>query len=154
MSHITCQNWIVSTIFNIALSLIFLYLLSSTTVQVKKVRKRSKMRHRYNQAPHLTQDTNGRVTTSQLDITNESQEISPICTLLFNSCVRSILVSLSRKMYKIWNLCKIAQVSYCVQLTWWHTFKALPRLFCATIQYLPQLRQNGSVEIYFLFLPW
>ena len=26
---------------------------------------------------HLTQDTNGRVTTSQLDITKESQEVSP-----------------------------------------------------------------------------
>ena len=33
--------------------------------------------NRYNQAPHLTQDTNGKVTTSQLDITNESQEVSP-----------------------------------------------------------------------------
>ena len=31
---------------------------------------------RYNQAPHLTQDTNRKVTTSQLDITNESQEVS------------------------------------------------------------------------------
>ena len=42
-----------------------------------KVRKRSKIRNRYNQAPHLTQDTNGRVATSQLDITNESQEVNP-----------------------------------------------------------------------------
>ena len=42
-----------------------------------KVRKRAKIRKRYNQAPHLTQDTNGKVTTSQLDITNESQEVSP-----------------------------------------------------------------------------
>ena len=33
--------------------------------------------NRYNQAPHLTQNTIGRVTTSQLDITNESQEVSP-----------------------------------------------------------------------------
>ena len=33
--------------------------------------------NRYNQAPHLTQDTNGKLTTSQLDFTNESQEISP-----------------------------------------------------------------------------
>ena len=33
--------------------------------------------NRYNQAPHLTQDTNGKVTTSQFDITNESQEVSP-----------------------------------------------------------------------------
>ena len=30
----------------------------------------------YNQAPNLTQDTNGKVTTSQLDITHESQEVS------------------------------------------------------------------------------
>ena len=41
------------------------------------VRKRAKIRNRYNQAPHLTQDTNGKVTASQLDITNESQEASP-----------------------------------------------------------------------------
>ena len=38
---------------------------------------RAKIRNRYNQAPHLTQDTNEKVTTSQLDITNESQEVSP-----------------------------------------------------------------------------
>ena len=31
-------------------------------------------RNRYNQVPHLTQDTNGKVTNSQLDTTNESQE--------------------------------------------------------------------------------
>ena len=41
---------------------------------VLKVKKRAKIRNRYNQAPDLTQDTNGKVTTSQLDITNESQE--------------------------------------------------------------------------------
>ena len=44
---------------------------------VVKIRKRTKIRNRYNQAPHLTQDTNVMVTTSQLDITNESQEVSP-----------------------------------------------------------------------------
>ena len=33
----------------------------------------AKIMNRYNQAPHLTQDTNGKVTTSQLVITNESQ---------------------------------------------------------------------------------
>ena len=37
----------------------------------------AKIRNRYNQAPHLTQDTNGKVTKSQLDTTNESQEVSP-----------------------------------------------------------------------------
>ena len=35
------------------------------------------MRNQYNQAPHLTQDTNVKVTTSQLGITNESQEVNP-----------------------------------------------------------------------------
>ena len=43
-----------------------------------KVRNRTKVRNRYNQAPHLTQDTNGKVTTSQLNITSESQEVSPL----------------------------------------------------------------------------
>ena len=42
-----------------------------------KVIKRAKIRNRYNQAPHLTQNTNGKVTTSQLDIINESQEVNP-----------------------------------------------------------------------------
>ena len=35
---------------------------------------KDKKKHRYTQAPHLTQDTNGKVITSQLDITNESQD--------------------------------------------------------------------------------
>ena len=43
---------------------------------VIKVRKTAKIRTRYNLAPHLTQDTNGKVTTSKLDITNECQEVS------------------------------------------------------------------------------
>ena len=43
-----------------------------------KVNKGAKIRNRYNQVPHLTQDTNGKVTNSQLDTTNESQEVSPL----------------------------------------------------------------------------
>ena len=42
-----------------------------------KVSKGAKNGNRYNQVPHLTQDTNGKVTNSQLDTTNESQEVSP-----------------------------------------------------------------------------
>ena len=42
-----------------------------------KVSKGAKIRNRYNQVPHLTQDTNGKVTNSQLDTTNKSQEGSP-----------------------------------------------------------------------------
>ena len=34
--------------------------------------------NRYNQALHLARDTNGKVTTSQLDITSENQEFSPL----------------------------------------------------------------------------
>ena len=37
-----------------------------------KVSKGAKIRNRYNQVPHPTQDTNGKVTNSQLDTTNES----------------------------------------------------------------------------------
>ena len=40
----------------------------------REVRKRAKIRNRYNQAPHLSQDTNGKVTTSQLDITREPRD--------------------------------------------------------------------------------
>ena len=45
--------------------------------ETMKVSKGAKIRNRYNQVPHLTQDTNGKVTNSQLDTTNESQEVSP-----------------------------------------------------------------------------
>ena len=41
-----------------------------------KVSRGAKIRNRYNQVPHLTQDTNGKVINSQLDTTNESQEVS------------------------------------------------------------------------------
>ena len=42
-----------------------------------KVSEGAKIRNRYNQVPHLTQDTNAKVTNSQLDTTNKSQEVSP-----------------------------------------------------------------------------
>ena len=51
----------------------YLYKLRS----IRKVSKGAKISNRYNQVPHLTQDTNGKVTNSQLDTTNESQEVSP-----------------------------------------------------------------------------
>ena len=41
------------------------------------VSKGAKIRNRYNQVPHLTQDINGKVTKLRLDITNERQEVSP-----------------------------------------------------------------------------
>ena len=45
-----------------------------------KVSKGAKISNRYNQVPHLTQDTNGKVTNSQLDTTSESQEVRPFPT--------------------------------------------------------------------------
>ena len=42
-----------------------------------KVSKGAKIRNRYKQVPHLTQDANGKVTHSQLDTTNETHEVSP-----------------------------------------------------------------------------
>ena len=48
----------------------------SLVVSYIKVSKGAKIRNRYNQVPHLTQDTNGKVTHSQLYTTNESQEVS------------------------------------------------------------------------------
>ena len=41
-----------------------------------KVSKGAKIRNRYNQVPRLAQDTNGKVTISQLYTTKECQEIS------------------------------------------------------------------------------
>ena len=48
-----------------------------TTSKYTIVSKCAKIRNRYNQIPHLTQDTNEKVTNSQLDNINESQEVSP-----------------------------------------------------------------------------
>ena len=56
----------------------FVYQERKQSSVILKVRMMAKIRNQYNQAPHLTQDTNGKVTTSQLDITNESHEVNPI----------------------------------------------------------------------------
>ena len=45
--------------------------------RLMKVSKGAKIRNRYNQVPHLTQDTYGKVINLQLDTINESQEVSP-----------------------------------------------------------------------------
>ena len=46
-------------------------------LQTIKVSKGDKIRNRYNQVPHLTQDTNGKVKNSHLDTPSKSQEVSP-----------------------------------------------------------------------------
>ena len=45
-------------------------------VVIIKVSEGAKIRNRYNHVPHLIQDTDGKVTNSQLDTTNDSQEVS------------------------------------------------------------------------------
>ena len=46
-------------------------------LDVRKVSKGVKIRNRYKQVPHLTLNTKGKLTNSQLDTTHESQEVSP-----------------------------------------------------------------------------
>ena len=43
----------------------FIFFYSFISFMVTKVSKGAKIRNRYNQVPHLTQDTNGKVTNSQ-----------------------------------------------------------------------------------------
>ena len=45
-------------------------------LNARKVSKCAQIRNRYNQVRHLTQDTNGKVSNSQLDTIKESQEVS------------------------------------------------------------------------------
>ena len=63
----------------IKVDLIFIWKMATLRIHnlAFKVSKGAKIRNRYNQVPHLTQDTNGKVTDSQLDTTNQSQEVSP-----------------------------------------------------------------------------
>ena len=42
-----------------------------------KLSKGANIRNRYKQVPHPIQDTNGKVTNSQIDTTKEGQEVSP-----------------------------------------------------------------------------
>ena len=44
---------------------------------IASLNKGAKIRNRYNQVKQLSQDTNGKMTNSQLYTTNESQEVSP-----------------------------------------------------------------------------
>ena len=53
-----------------------IYVTFHNVLCIFKVSKGAKIRNQCNQVPHLTHDTNGKVTNSQLDTTNESQEVS------------------------------------------------------------------------------
>ena len=54
---------------------------------ILKVSKGAKIRNRFNQVPHLAQNTNGKVTNSQLDTTNESPEVSPFPAGDHKACI-------------------------------------------------------------------
>ena len=47
------------------------------TNEGNKVSKGAKIRNRYIQVPHLTQDTKGKMINSEFDTTNYSKEVSP-----------------------------------------------------------------------------
>ena len=59
-----------------------------------KVSKDAKIRNRYNQVPHLTQDTNGKVTNSQLDTPQTRAKRSALSQLVttkqIGECVSSV----------------------------------------------------------------
>ena len=89
--EISCRGLILNTyisklvwiLMNIILQLFILgtnYCYSTPmTIWKFEVSKGVKIRNRYYQVhvPHLTQDTNGKVTNSQLDTANEKQVVSP-----------------------------------------------------------------------------
>ena len=66
-----------TTHFNVDGFYIDMHLVQIERKDMCKVSKGAKIRNRYNQVPHLHQDTDGKVTNSQLDTTNESQDVSP-----------------------------------------------------------------------------
>ena len=72
-----------------------------------KVSKGAKIRNRYNQVQDLTQDTNGKMTNSQLDTTNENKEVSPFpaksTTLPFNNrnSYNSVIIIIFKYSFKI-----------------------------------------------------
>ena len=57
--------------------LLFILAVSKFISDPFKISKDAKIWYPYNKVPNLTQDTNGKVTNSQLDTTNESKEVSP-----------------------------------------------------------------------------
>ena len=74
---ILIQKWFIFLVHRLKIRLPEVLEYAERQHSIMKVSKGAKIRNRYNQVPHLTQDTNEKVTNSQLDTTNESQEVSP-----------------------------------------------------------------------------
>ena len=77
----------------------------------KKVSKGAKFRNRYNQVPHLTQDTNGKVTSSQLDTTNESQEVSPFPAGDHKAHINQVFARMLKQMLRSSLICAFLLVT-------------------------------------------
>ena len=76
-----------------------------------KARKMAKIRNRYNQAPHLTQDTTCESNKNTIKITNKSKEVSPfpagtlICLkVFFRIYTGSCFSRISSLLIDRWNL--------------------------------------------------
>ena len=116
-----------------------------------KVSKGAKIRNRYNQVPHLTQDTNGKVTNSQLDTTNESQEVkyfywqfqsgtSFVDHLCFLHAFASVHCCLVATCLERADLVALVGDVYCIFVTFpcgilgqvWYLIVSFPDLCCIT----------------------
>ena len=53
------------------------FLIAKACIYLIKVRKTTKIRNRYNQVPHLSQDTKWESNKITINITSKSQEVSP-----------------------------------------------------------------------------
>ena len=78
----TILAWVLNgmnmAIINAGIYLFVLYKMQKAMLcERMKVSKGTKIKNRYNQVPHLTEDTNGKVTNSQLYTSNQNQEVSP-----------------------------------------------------------------------------
>ena len=72
------------------------------SIGIYEVIKTAKIRNRYNQVPHLTQDTNGKVTT--YNATPQTRAKRPFCfflLLFFSNCYNSLI--LPTDFYRVCN---------------------------------------------------
>ena len=75
---------------------------------ILKVRNVTGIRNRYNQAPHLTQDTTWESDKTQLNITNESQKVNPFPAGDHKAAMnrRETYLSLASFLWKIGKQCR------------------------------------------------
>ena len=60
----------------------------------------AKIKNRYKQVPHLNKDTNGKVTNSQLDSTNERQEVSPFLAVDHKAHIKDAHIGIANARQK------------------------------------------------------